>query len=237
MTVTGLYFLPSTADRSTFRSVTDRLTSRYELTPLPRWTLEHRLMRETPRVATSAGDDKGSTLRYLQFLNLSHHPSQSYVAIAAPQAQTRAGTPASSVGDGASGEGAATIVAIPSGVQSEEMVQLVVGKLGPLWSHRQTLHVSNGTAYEMEDFHVRLGELRQGQSAQIKGVVAEVEWLGGGDSGSEEEADWDTTELVIRAFWDALGLEGAREFIRVPELGKGRFDLVSQYCQLLRVRV
>lgn len=194
-------------------------------------------MRETPRITTSAGDDKGSTLRYLQILNLSHRPGRSYVAISAPQAQTRAGTSASSVGDGAGAEGAATIIAIPSGVQSEEMVQLVVGKLGPLWSHRQTLHVSNGTAYEMEDFHVRVGELRQRQSAQIKGVVVEVEWLAGGHGGPEEESDWDTSELIIRAFWDALGIEGAREFIRVPGLGKGRFDLVSQYCQLLRVKV
>jgi hypothetical protein len=42
----------------------------------------------------------------------------------------------------------------------------------------------------MEDFHVRVGELRQRQSAQIKGVVVEVEWLAGGHGGPEEESDW-----------------------------------------------
>lgn len=130
----------------------------------------------------------------------------------------------------------ATIIAIPSGLQSEEMVQLVVGKLSPLWSHRQTLHVGNGVAFEMEDFRVRVGEVRQGQTALVKGTIVEVEWLAAADGDSEEQTDWDTAQLVIRAFWDTLGIEGAREVIRVPGSGNKGFDLVSQYCQLLRSR-
>lgn len=193
-------------------------------------------MRETSRTPTSTNEDKGSTLRYLQFLNLSHHPGRSYVSIAVPQAQTRTGTPASSAGDGFNGEGAAAIIAIPSGAQSEEMVQLVVGKLGSLWTPRQTLHVVNGTAYEMEDFRVRVGEIRQGQTVLVKGTVVEIEWVDSGENDSEEEIDWDTAELVIRAFWESLGIEGAREFIKVPGLGEKRFVLISQYCQLLRLR-
>lgn len=131
----------------------------------------------------------------------------------------------------------ATIIAIPSGLQSEEMVQLVVGKLSPLWSHRQTLHVGNGVAFEMEDFRVRVGEVRQGQTALVKGTVVEVEWLAAADVDSEEQTDWDTAQLVIRAFWDTLGIEGAREVIRIPGSGNKGFDLVSQYCQFLRSRV
>lgn len=195
-------------------------------------------MRETPRTALSTNDDKAaSMLRYLQFLNLSHRPGRGHVAISAPQAQTRAGTPSSSVGDGAGSELAATIIAIPAGVQSEEMVQLVVGKLSPLWSHRQTLHVGNGVGFGMEDFHVRVGELRQGQSALVKGTVVEIEWLAAADGESQEERDWDTAQLVIRAFWDTLGIDGAREVIRVPGSENKGFDLVGQYCQLLRFRV
>lgn len=196
-------------------------------------------MRETPRTAPSTGDDKPSTLRYLQFLNLSHRPGRSYVAISTPQAQTRAGTPASSAGDGAGtgGEGPATIIAIPAGLQSEEMVQLVAGKLSPLWSHRQTLHVGNGVAFEVEDFRVRVGEVRQGQTALVKGTVVEVEWLAAADADSEEDTDWDTAQMGIRAFWDTLGVEGAREVVRVPGSGNKGFDLVGQYCQLLRSRV
>ena len=194
-------------------------------------------MRETPRTTAAVGDDKGSATRYLQFLSLSHRPGRSFVAISAPQAPTRAGTPASSVGDGASSEGAATIIAIPAGSQSEEMVQLVVGKLSPLWSHRQMLHVGNGLAFEMEDFRVRVGEVRQGQSALVKGTVVEVEWLAAADGEPEEESDWDTAQLVIRAFWETLGIEGAREVMRVPGSGKRAFDLVNQYCQVLRSRV
>ena len=232
----SLYFLPPTTDRSTARTIAEKLSSQYEPTPLPRWTLEHRLMRETPRTVPSTGDDKASTSRYLQFLSLSHRPGRSYIAISAPQAQTRAGTPASSVGDSANGEAPATIIAIPSGLQSEEMVQLVVGKLSPLWSHRQTLHVGNGMAFEMEDFRIRIGEVRQGQGALVKGTVVEMEWLAS-PGGDLEERDWDTAQLVIRAFWETLGIDGAREVIRVSGSGDKGFDLVSQYCQLLRFRV
>ena len=194
-------------------------------------------MRETARTAPTTSDDKSSTSRYLQILNISHRPGRSYVAISAPQPQTQADTPASSGGDGAGGvEDASTIIAIPSGLQSEEMVQLIVGKLSPLWTHRQTLHVSNGVAYEMEDFRVRVGEVKQGQNVQAKGTVVEVECLAGVDGAPEEEIDWETGELIIREFWDTLGIEGAREVIRVPESGSRAFDLVNQYCQLLRIR-
>jgi hypothetical protein len=194
-------------------------------------------MRETPRTTLSTADDKASTSRYLHFLALSHRQGRSYVAISAPQAQTRAGTPASSVGDAAGSEGAATVIAIPSGLQSEEMLQLVVGKLSPLWSHRQTLLVGNGLAFEMDDFRVKVGEMRQGQTGLVKGTVVEVEWLAAADEDSEEESDGDTAQLVIRAFWNTLGIDGAREVMRVPGSGNKGFDLVSQYCQLLRSRV
>lgn len=193
-------------------------------------------MRETPRTTLSTADDKASASRYLQLLALSHRPGRSYIVISAPQAQTRAGTPASSVGDGAGSEGPATVIAIPSGLQSEEMLQLVVGKLSPLWSHRQTLLVGNGLAFEMEDFRVRVGEMRQGQTL-VKGTVVEVEWLAAADEDSEEESDCDTAQLVIRAFWDTLGIDGAKEIMRVPGSGNKGFDLVNQYCQLLRSRV
>lgn len=129
------------------------------------------------------------------------------------------------------------MIAIPSGLQSEEMLQLVVGKLSPLWSHRQTLLVGNGLAFEMEDFRVKVGEMRQGQTGLVKGTVVEVEWLAAADEDSEEESDGDTAQLVIRAFWDTLGIDGAREVMRVPGSGNKGFDLVSQYCQLLRSRV
>lgn len=129
------------------------------------------------------------------------------------------------------------MIAIPSGLQSEEMLQLVVGKLSPLWSHRQTLLVGNGLAFEMEDFRVRVGEVRQGQTGLVKGTVVEVEWLAAADEDSEEESDCDTAHLVIRAFWDTLGIDGAREVMRVPGSGNKGFDLVNQYCQLLRSRV
>ena len=106
--------------------------------------------------------------------------------------------------------------------------------------------------YDIGDFRVRIGDVRQAQPvARIRGTVVEVEWRGPSlldslvqnhpvtetqengeddDSGIDvglgliEEADVDAefaaTAGLIREFWGRLGVEGAREAILVPDVGK-----------------
>ena len=125
--------------------------------------------------------------------------------------------------------------------------------------------------YDIGDFRVRLGDVRQTQPvARVRGTVVEIEWRGpsvvdsildsrgnsqqtagrkdqynghvdmrngnygngdeDGDSGidvtfsSIEEADIDaeyaTIATLIREFWARFGIEGAREAILVPDVGK-----------------
>ena len=71
------------------------------------------------------------------------------------------------------------MISIPSGLQTEEFVQLIITRLGPLWTPRQVLQVSQGLAFEVGEFRVRLGELEQRQSGtqQIRGVVVETQWI------------------------------------------------------------
>ena len=178
---------------------------------------------------------KPQALRYLQVLSLSHDPGRTHVAVKTtyPLSQTQAGTPATSSGVGESISEPATVVAIPSGAQSEELLQLMVSKLGPLWSQRQVLQVNNGQGFEVGDFRVRAGEVKQGQgpggAQQARGVIAEITWL------AEKDEDWVIVESVIRAFWEGLDINGAREYIRVAGVEES-FSTIRQWCEGLRLR-
>lgn len=146
---------------------------------------------------------KTSSTRYLQILNLSHLPGRSYVVISkiAAVSQSRVGTPASS--SNVSVEEPATIISIRAGTQTEEFLQLLLAKFGPLWTQRQALSVTNGLGFEVGDYRMRVGEAKHGfGGAQVvAGVAVEVEWRGMAEG---EEGAWEEAELMIRTFWDGL---------------------------------
>lgn len=246
MPVTALYFLPaSSPDSNPTQDILAKLTSHYDLSPLPGWTLSHRIFRETPSAQTSAsltnGIDKAKPpgTRFLQVLTLSHHAPRTFVAITSTQiaSQTRVGTPASSntSAEAASGE-PATIVSIAAGSSSEEFVQLIVTKFGPLWQQRQILSAGSGHAFEVGGYRVRVAELRQGGSGggqMGRGAVCEVTWIG--DEAEQGKEGWDAGEAVVKSFWEGLALRGAREVYWVPGLGDGE-GTIRQWCELLRPR-
>lgn len=110
----------------------------------------------------------------------------------------------------------------------------------PFWAHRLTMAVPAGVVYEVGDFHVRMGDVRQTYpTARVRGTVVEIEWhgpsvveglgMGGGDgdefgfSGVEEadvDAEYLATAELIREFWNRLRFEGAREAILVSGVGR-----------------
>lgn len=143
-----------------------------------------------------------------------------------------------------------TTIPLPS---SATLFQHFVYACQPFWCHRHTHAVPGGMVYDIGDFRVRIGDVRQTQPvARVRGTVVEVEWRGpslfdslvlnhsvaetqGGDGedddsgidvglGSIEEEDVDAefaaTAGLIREFWGRLGVEGAREAILVPDVGK-----------------
>lgn len=157
-----------------------------------------------------------------------------------------------------------TTVPLPS---SATLFQHFVYACQPFWCHRHTHTVLGGVVYDVGDFRVRLGDVRQTQPvARVRGTVVEVEWRGpslvdsipstvtaaaeslsrgdvtmedkegdgglneDGDSGvdivfdsiEEADVDWEyiATAALIREFWAKLGVEGAREAILVPDIGK-----------------
>ncbi|TQB70741.1 hypothetical protein MPDQ_008152 [Monascus purpureus] len=49
----------------------------------------------------------------------------------------------------------------------------------PFWCHRHTVTVPAGFVYDVGDFRVRLGDVRQTQpTARVRGTVVEIEWKG-----------------------------------------------------------
>lgn len=94
------------------------------------------------------------------------------------------------------------------------------------------LQVSNGQVFDVGDFRIMLGEVKQGHGGtqQTKGVAVEIEWRSG------DENDLVTGEEVIKSFWAALDLKDAKEFIRVPGFDEG-FGNVRQWCDALKLRV
>lgn len=70
--------------------------------------------------------------------------------------------------------------------------------------------VFDGSAMEVGDFRIRAGELRNdtGKAQIVRGVIVEVAYLGEEGDGQDGESG----EEMVRAFWEELGVKGAREF-------------------------
>ncbi|PGH04124.1 hypothetical protein GX51_03631 [Blastomyces parvus] len=156
----------------------------------------------------------------------------------------------------------------------------------PLWCPRHTITVPNGNHFEIGDFRIRIGDVRQTTpQTRMRGTIVEIEYrgpagtaaaaataaagadtpsmagasetwppgtdgtidLGGGSAGDEDgilypqletlsslshsspssvvediptDEDWEVGEVLIRELWSRFAVEGAREVIRVPHLGK-----------------
>ncbi|KAL9025757.1 MAG: hypothetical protein Q9196_005479 [Gyalolechia fulgens] len=175
----------------------------------------------------TATNEQTTSPRFLQIVSLPDHLNASHVAIT-PSA------PAMPL-DGTSTEPIATVVSIPSGPSTDEFIQLLTSKLAPLWQQRQSLTVLDGSAFEVGDIRIRAGELRQGLGGAqlVRGAVVEVVCKGRVD----ENLDGRDREETIRAFWEELGIKGAREFMAADSEGMGDgFEDVRMWCRMLMLR-
>ena len=222
---TSLFFIPvtpsTTADNLPSHAIFRTLVKTHSLEPLPKWSLEHRLFRDTsqPSNAAAADQSKGFRTRYLQLVSLSHRPGNTYLAITDTYAVAAGGVESSS--------DPVTVVTIPAS-SAPDFTQLMISRFGPLWVQRQVVYVQNGQAFELGEFVIRFGDVRQGQGGaqQIKGTVVEIESTSGEDDAGE----------AIREFWTQLNVPGAKEFISVPGLAAVPEPVVQQWCDAMRLR-
>ncbi|KAL4932666.1 uncharacterized protein BDV17DRAFT_287611 [Aspergillus undulatus] len=282
MPLTGVFFIPSNPNASAALStVTERLNSLFadEATPVARWALEHKLMRDTPSCLPPSGPQRPTAPRYLQFLSLTYYPNHGFIYASHPSADGAGpgtATPPVSVPPTPSSSQSSQQVPVPA-TMPMVMTTVPLSSTGalyqhfayacqPFWAPRHTVTVPNGVVYDVGDFRVRAGDVRQTQPAvRVRGTVVEIEWRGpslvttlsglyqtrrqrearasnpytwdaNADAEDEvsgidmafpdgvEEADIDSeyavTASLIREFWAKLEIEGAREAILVPDVGK-----------------
>ncbi|KAI9831613.1 MAG: hypothetical protein M1826_003222 [Phylliscum demangeonii] len=216
---TSLTFIPdpSTSPTPTLQTIIDRLSKWYRspAAGLGRWSVECRVWRETGTGtgtgtgAAWSGSGSGSSsgsggggggggdepARMMQLLTLSHHAGTSYVCIARAGARSSTRPEAGA----AAGDGNAplpTMVAIPHPAASEPFTTLLRTRLAPLWTSRQTVVVSHGVVFELDDFTVRVGDVRAAPTAgagiaalPARGVLVETEWRGGGGRRGRMDGD------------------------------------------------
>ncbi|KAJ6171408.1 Mediator complex subunit Med20 [Penicillium chermesinum] len=245
-----------------------------ELIPTGRWNLEQKLMRDTPGLVASPNSP--SKPSYMQFLQLTHYPKHGFVYTSEPPEKTLqhpasahpahapsapGAVPSNASAPAAapitvSGSQASTSTAAPD-AQPMVMATLPTSSFGtlfhhftyacqPFWCHKLTVAVPAGIIYDLGDFRVRLGDVRQTfPTGRVRGTIVEIEWRGpsvietalapkegseDADSGIDvdfsavEEADVDAeyaaTAVLIREFWARFSVDGAREAILVPGIGK-----------------
>ncbi|KAL9019077.1 MAG: hypothetical protein Q9185_003619 [Variospora sp. 1 TL-2023] len=231
MSNTIIYFLRATSvETSPLPGLINRITTHYNPTILPTWSLQQLLFRSTPSPAAGDGNPKAIPPRYLQLVTLPDYPNDTLVAITPPAPNST--TNDDDEDDETTKKPSATVISIPAGPSTDEFTELLLTKFGPLWQRRRVVAVIEGSAMEVWGFRVRAGELRTdvGAAQVVRGVIVEVSHVGQSADG-EEGRDG---EGMARAFWDGLGVEGAREF-RGREVGKRDdvFGNVRLWCQVL----
>ncbi|KAL9594726.1 MAG: hypothetical protein Q9219_006865 [cf. Caloplaca sp. 3 TL-2023] len=222
-----IYFLPNvSADTSPLPELIHRLTTLYDPSVLPPWSLRQRLFRSTPTSLSSstANGEQEPSPRFLQIVSLPDHANSSFVAI----------TPLATAdtAEGISSDPVASVISIPAGPSTDQFTQLLVSKLGPLWQQRQTLAVVDGFTFVVGELRVRVGELKQGLGGThlVRGVLAEVAMIGP----EHQRPGWQLENETIQTFWRELDMKGAREIIgnRVDEQRDG-FEDVRLWCRAL----
>lgn len=167
-----VFFIPSVPNAPTVVGhLTERLRSTYgdEAVPVGRWGLEHKLMRDTLSClpASAHAPNPVPRARYLQFLSVSNYPKLGFIYASVGGADELASTTSSGM----------IMRAVPQS-SSAELFKHFVRAAEPLWCHRHTITVT-GTTYEVGDFRVRIGEVRQTLPfTRGRGTVMEIEWRG-----------------------------------------------------------
>jgi hypothetical protein len=238
----------SATGSSAFQTIDSTLQTKYSATPLPRWSLEHRLSHST---STSPGDEKPAD--YHHVLNLSYYPGKTYLHTHSHWdiAEPRPHNPKD------------VVVAIPSS-QSESFVKLLNTKLSAMWTQKQALVVRDGLAFALGELVVRVGELRSargvgGSPPTLQGVVVCIESRAE-DPGSQDNMNMDKgkgvtppkqeteqtvrdVQEMIKDLWRNLDVQGRKEGIKQAFSSYGGESEVEavhwevrMWCEILRLR-
>lgn len=156
-----------------------------EAVPVARFSLEHRLMRDTPSClpASAHSPNPPPKARYIQFLFLTHYPSHGFLYTAEPEdlpaSVNAARTPSSPLNPSSAVKNPRLVMTTIPRPSYDTLYQHFMHACEPLWCHRHTVTVPQGIIFDVGDFKVRLGDVRQTQPmTRVRGTIVEIEWRG-----------------------------------------------------------
>ncbi|KAL2809702.1 mediator complex, subunit Med20 [Aspergillus granulosus] len=189
MPITSVFFIPSNPNAPTaLATITERLNSAFGEEPalLGRWGLEHKLMRDTPSCLPPSTLQRQTVPKLMQFLWLYHYPTHGFIYASQPldNGNSPAGATANTAPSSLQSSQAAAVTppmimtTVPH-QSTASLYQHFVYACQPFWAPRHTVTVQGGMVYEIGDFRVRVGDVRQTQPAvRVRGTVVEIEWRG-----------------------------------------------------------
>lgn len=241
----AIIFIPApTADASSLaNSNTTSPTSaliahifkKYRPKPLGGFSLDHRLLIDT----SSSLPGHAAPRRYTHFLTLSsQYPGKTFVGTGAQvlAADLNNGAAHPTATKSADSPGQYTLITVPS--QPDTLFPLLMQRMPSLWVPRQAHRVEGGTSFEIDDWRVSIGELKisggQGQG-RVKGILAQVELLGGADAdggqGGDEEVP-DAFKAYFAGLSEGSGVDVSK--IKVTErVASQEHEFIQRYMDLL----
>lgn len=214
-----MFFIPAGPNTpSGLGPLIERLRAAYgdEVVHVGRWALEHKLLRDTPSCLPASVPGASSIPRFVHFLTVSHYPKLTFVYASEDISEAHPATTASGM-----------VMRAMSNAAASELFKHLVRACEPIWCHRHTHAVMTGQVFDVGDFRVRIGEVRQTiPVARQRGAVVEIEWRGPSlitspasaayvdpdqelpyiPTHAEIQSEQTLTAHMIRQFWSRLGL-------------------------------
>ena len=209
------------------------ISRKYRPKLLGGYFLDHRLLVET----SSLLPGHVSPRRYTHFLTLaSQFPGKTFVGTSASvSAAGPNGAANPTATNSADSLGEYTLITIPA--QPDTLFPLMMQRMSSLWVPRQAHRVEGGTSFAIDDWKVRIGELKisggQGQG-RVRGTLCEVEFLGGADG---EERDDEEIVEVLKAFFEGLAEDSGIDVSKMKvteKVASKESELIQRYMDLLK---
>ncbi|RMZ75008.1 hypothetical protein DV737_g5518, partial [Chaetothyriales sp. CBS 132003] len=207
--VSRICLVPLTpSSTSPVQALVSHISLNFPSAPLPAYTVAYQLFASTSSLLPDAQSQIAR--QFCQLLSTSHHANATYVGAGRPGA-----------GVAAVGAAETRLITIPASA-ADSFIQLLNGKLQPLWAHRQTLSLDNGTTLSLHHgrFTLRIGELKQGPRistgpSSLRGLLIEITDEASigrdGDPGSDDD------HAMLSALLDRL-VEGSGVALDRPPL-------------------
>ncbi|OCT53571.1 hypothetical protein CLCR_10710 [Cladophialophora carrionii] len=169
MPLTGLFVVAvGPGQSSPSAALISHISRSFPAEPLPTFYLDHRLFIDTSSLLPSSN---ASLRKSTSILTISHTPTTTYVATTSPASPSKEQSAVAP---------SPTLITIPS-TSADSFTQLIGTKLQPLWTHRQSLIIENGTALSFLDgeWIIRIGDLKTPPRANqagsnLRGMLIEV---------------------------------------------------------------